>query len=162
MILKGWSPSPLLFPAAYPSSKPSFLVNATSWKMAQAASRNSMAPGTTGSPPQNKQLKTASSTRATCCTSSTLSQKPRRRSSLRSESLGCMCTVPPTNWLSQVLHLQTLTMFVFLQICDEIGVKAPVNVKMFTGKSTLLYTRLLLTCIWVMPVSFKKTGRCTR
>lgn len=55
-------------------------------------------------------------------------------------------------WLSQVLHLQTLTMFVFLQICDEIGVKAPVNVKMFTGKSTLLYTRLLLfeLCQWAL------------
>ncbi|KAI3353968.1 hypothetical protein L3Q82_018460, partial [Scortum barcoo] len=62
------------------------------------------APGTTASPHQNRRPKTASSTQAMCCTSSTPSRTSHQRFSLRS-------------------------------ICEEIGVKCPVNVKMFTGKS---------------------------
>lgn len=36
------------------------------------------------------------------------------------------------------MSVSLLTVSVSSQICEEIGVKAPVNVKMFTGKSKLL------------------------
>lgn len=72
------------FSTACPSSKLSCLVSAMSWMTARAASRTSTAPATTDSPRQNRRPKTASSTRATCCTSSTPSQTWRPRFSIRS------------------------------------------------------------------------------
>ncbi len=59
--------------------------------MAREASRTSTAPGTTGSLHRNKQLKTAFSTRATCCTSSTHNQTSHRTFSLRSVERGNVC-----------------------------------------------------------------------
>lgn len=38
----------------------------------------------------------------------------------------------------QIYSGSSAQLFFALQICEEIGVKAPVNVKMFTGKGKLL------------------------
>lgn len=48
--------------------------------------------------------------------------------------------------------MHPLLLFIVLQICDEIGVKSPVNVKMFTGKSKkpFLYITVLATVCFCM------------
>lgn len=70
--------------AVCPSSKQSYPANAMNSKTAQAVSKTSTVPGTTGSPPPSRRQRTAFSIRATCCTSSMPSQMSLQRFSLRS------------------------------------------------------------------------------